>query len=240
MDCGANDLRFTPVESLLGGLLIGEAAGVVLLCYGRVLGFSGIFAGTVRSVPRPAPALLGGLAPAARSRARRCAASRRARSPRPRPRTRSRACSSARARTAAAAAARSRSRRSARVAALARRDVRLHRRGRRGRARRAAFRRLAERRLRANRRVPRRAAAWPDARRLLAVVAAAAVAPLGAIAAARPRARPGGRRWRGSAAIAGVDVAAGGRGRGLAWAARAAGGGARLPRVSRAWDPLAA
>ena len=37
-------LTFTPIESSLGGLLIGLSAAVLLLCYGRVLGFSGILA----------------------------------------------------------------------------------------------------------------------------------------------------------------------------------------------------
>ena len=36
------DLTFTPVESTLGGALIGISAAVLLLGYGRVLGFSGI------------------------------------------------------------------------------------------------------------------------------------------------------------------------------------------------------
>ena len=35
-------LTFTPIESALGGLLIGFSAATMLLCYGRVLGFSGI------------------------------------------------------------------------------------------------------------------------------------------------------------------------------------------------------
>ena len=35
-------LTFTPIESAIGGLLIGCSAAIMLLCYGRVLGFSGI------------------------------------------------------------------------------------------------------------------------------------------------------------------------------------------------------
>lgn len=40
------DLKFTPVESAIGGGLIGLSAAVLLLGYGRVLGFSGIVART--------------------------------------------------------------------------------------------------------------------------------------------------------------------------------------------------
>lgn len=40
----ACSLTFTPIESLVGGLLIGLSAATLLLCYGRLLGFSGILA----------------------------------------------------------------------------------------------------------------------------------------------------------------------------------------------------
>ena len=40
-------LAFTPVESAIGGTLIGGSAAAMLLCYGRVLGFSGIAAKSV-------------------------------------------------------------------------------------------------------------------------------------------------------------------------------------------------
>lgn len=42
MSRGPCALAFTPIESLIGGSLIGIVAAVFLLCYGRVLGFSGI------------------------------------------------------------------------------------------------------------------------------------------------------------------------------------------------------
>ncbi len=42
-DC---DLTFTPVESAIGGTLIGLSAAVLLLGYGRLLGFSGILSRT--------------------------------------------------------------------------------------------------------------------------------------------------------------------------------------------------
>ncbi len=214
MDCGANDLRFTPVESLLGGLLIGEAAGVVLLCYGRVLGFSGIFAETVRSVPAGwRLRVLGGLALGG---AFACAAVR---------------GFPPRALDAPAAAyalagvlvgagthggcgctsghgvvglARASPRSLAAtctfiVAGVAAARVALHSDGwpSVGCAPTGGFRVTP--------------LAWPDAPGgLLAVVAAAAVAPLGAIVAAR-RARAAGEAAgrAGSAAIAAVDVAAG-------------------------------
>lgn len=38
---------FTPVESLLGGALIGVSASAVLLCNGRIAGVSGILAGVL-------------------------------------------------------------------------------------------------------------------------------------------------------------------------------------------------
>ena len=36
---------FTPVESLVGGIVIGIAALVLLRCYGRIAGISGVFGG---------------------------------------------------------------------------------------------------------------------------------------------------------------------------------------------------
>ena len=37
--------NFTPVESLVGGIVIGIAALVLLRCYGRIAGISGVFGG---------------------------------------------------------------------------------------------------------------------------------------------------------------------------------------------------
>lgn len=49
----ACDLAFTPVESTIGGVCIGVAAATLLLCYGRVLGFSGILnEGTLKPITR--------------------------------------------------------------------------------------------------------------------------------------------------------------------------------------------
>jgi uncharacterized membrane protein YedE/YeeE len=56
--------HFTPVASLLGGLLIGLAATIVLAVHGKVAGISGIFGGLLQraTVDRPFRfAFLGGL-----------------------------------------------------------------------------------------------------------------------------------------------------------------------------------
>ncbi len=45
------ETAFTPWESLLGGVLIGSAASLLMLANGRVAGVSGIFAGLVTLTP---------------------------------------------------------------------------------------------------------------------------------------------------------------------------------------------
>jgi uncharacterized membrane protein YedE/YeeE len=45
------ETAFTPWQSLLGGILIGLAASLLMLANGRIAGVSGIFAGLVASVP---------------------------------------------------------------------------------------------------------------------------------------------------------------------------------------------
>lgn len=42
--------NFTPFASLIGGLMIGLAAGAMLLCDGKIAGISGIVAGMLRPV----------------------------------------------------------------------------------------------------------------------------------------------------------------------------------------------
>ena len=43
--------HFTPISSLLGGVLIGLAASILLLCNGRVAGISGILGGALNPAP---------------------------------------------------------------------------------------------------------------------------------------------------------------------------------------------